>query len=132
MKKHINKQKHVIGGTLNNSRRIRKNLKIKCKSALAFTLIEILIAIVIVGLLATITSVVYVSVLSKTDESRLSSDLESAKNELSKFREINGEYPVTIDCNIPDSGTNKCIKSAHGGTFTYSTVDDTYTLEISK
>lgn len=132
MKEQINKQKNVTRDSFKNACQIRKKLKNKCKSTLAFTLIEILVTIVIIGLLATITSVVYVSVLSKTTEASQASDLESAKNDLSKFHGVNGEYPATVDCSIPDSGTNLCLKSDHGTTFTYSTTGDTYTLDVVK
>lgn len=40
----------------------------------------------------------------------LQSDAASAYKSLKSFRIDNGNYPVTINCNQPDSTTNKCVQ----------------------
>jgi len=86
----------------------------------AFTIVELLIVIVIIGVLAAITIVSYTSITSRAVASSLKSDLANATNQLKIFQVENSVYPDTIDCGSPDSNTNKCVKPSLGNIYKYS------------
>lgn len=90
------------------------------KTSKAFTIVELLMVIVIIGILAAITLVSYINITKDADESALSSDLENAKKQLAIFQVENGKYPDTINCAVADSSKNKCIKSSSGSTYSYA------------
>jgi uncharacterized protein (TIGR02145 family)/prepilin-type N-terminal cleavage/methylation domain-containing protein len=83
-----------------------------------FTIVELLVVIVVIGILATITIVSYSGVTQKATETSLKSDLLSAQAELTLFQLNNGAYPTSIsDCPNPASG-NMCLKASAGTSFT--------------
>ncbi len=84
-----------------------------------FTIVELLIVIVVIGILAAITIVAYNGVQQRAVTASLTSDLGNAVKPLKLFQVDNGSYPTTINCAIADSGTNKCIKSSSGTTYQY-------------
>ena len=91
----------------------------------AFTIVELLVVIVVIGILAAITIVSYSGVTKRAKIASLQSDLSNASQQLKMFKttNTNEDYPTTIDCTIPDSATNKCIKSSSNNLYTY-TVDN--------
>lgn len=102
-----------------------------------FSLVEIIIVIVVVSLLATITSVSYAGIRRRADIESVKADLLAASSRLSIFKSDNGTYPATIDCNQSNSDTNLCIKASKDDiTLHYNistTVDiDTYGLTAVK
>lgn len=97
---------------------LRKNKKS------AFTIVELLVVIVIIGILAAVAIVSYTGVSQKAISASLQSDLASAAKQIELFKVDNGDYyPTTIDCMQPNSSTNKCIKSSSGSSYIY-TVDN--------
>ena len=84
-----------------------------------FTIVELLVVIVVIGILAAITIVSYTGISQKATVASLTSDLTNASKQLKLFQVDNSNYPTTIDCTIPDSTTNECIKSST--TYTYKT-----------
>jgi len=112
----------------------RKNLKNKNDG---FTLVELIIAIVIIGILTIIITISYVGVAKRAAGESIKADLLAASSELTKFKADRGVYPTTIQCDIPDSATNKCIKkSSPDIEFKYNvntdTSPDTYGLTAIK
>lgn len=105
-------------------------------TASGFTIVELLIAIVIIGILAAITIVSYTGVTKKATEAGLTSDLSGAQKQLEMFKVENGKYPETTRCDIPDSNINKCVKPSSGNNYTYTAIPKTnptqYTLENTK
>ena len=95
----------------------------------AFTIVELLVVIVVIGILATITIVSYTGISQRATTASLQSDLDNASKQLKLFQVDNGNYPATIDCTIPDSSTNKCIKVSNGATYEYY-VDNTNNKQI--
>lgn len=85
-----------------------------------FTIVELLVVIVVIGILAAITIVSYTNLSKKATEAALVSNLDNAKKQLSIFQAENDKYQDTIRCDIPDSSTNKCIKTGSGDSFSYS------------
>lgn len=109
---------------------------IKNKSC-GFSLVELIIVIVVIGILTAIITVSYVGVSKRAAGESLKSDLLAASSELMKFKADRGVYPTTIQCDIPDSSTNKCIKkSSDDVEYKYNvntnTSPDTYGLTATK
>ena len=97
-----------------------------------FTIVELLVVIVIIGILAAITIVSYSGITKKATTAVLQSDTANASQQLEIFKATNDAYPTTIDCSIANSSTNLCLKSSNGSTFTYQVAQATspksYTL----
>ncbi len=89
------------------------------RSFSGFTIVELLIVIVIIGILAAITIVAYTGVNNRAIAVSLQSDLNGANQQLKLFQIDNNSYPVTIDCAQPDSATNKCLKVSPGTAYSY-------------
>lgn len=85
----------------------------------AFTIVELLVVIVVIGILAAITIVSYNGVTNRAIIASLQSDLANNSKQLDIFQIEHDSFPLTINCAIPDSDTNKCIKSSTGSTFLY-------------
>ena len=90
-----------------------------------FTIVELLVVIVVIGILAAITVVSYSGISSKANLASLSSDLTNISKQLQLFQIDNSTYPTTINCAIPDGATNKCLKASNGNTYTNFQVDNT-------
>lgn len=76
----------------------------------AFTIVELLIVIVVIGVLATVTMVSYSGVSQRANESRAKSDIDSVKRALAAYLSINDRYPIEDICNIGAStGNNPCV-----------------------
>jgi len=101
-----------------------------------FTIVELLVVIVVIGILAAITIVAYRGITGKATIASLESDLTNASKQLKLFQVENSAYPETIRCDIPDSSTNKCVKSSSGNDYTYpapnnSSSPQTFTLDAA-
>jgi len=91
-----------------------------------FTIVELLVVIVVIGILAVITIVSYTGVSTRATITSLQSDLANAKKQLSLYYTDHGFYPTSIDAitKCPkDSGgtpdTKYCLKPSNGSTFTH-------------
>lgn len=102
---------------------------------LGFTIVELLIVIVIIGILAAITIVSYIGISKKATEASLTSDLDGAKRQLELYKTEHETYPTTMDENkcptAPINDTKYCLKNKD---FQYTTTDNglTYTLKLTK
>jgi prepilin-type N-terminal cleavage/methylation domain-containing protein len=100
-------------------------------SNIGFTIVELLVVIVVIGILAAITIVSYTGLSGKANVSSLQSDLSSAKKQLALYYVDHSSYPTSIDniTNCPVllgvTDTKYCIKPSTGNTFTYSPASDT-------
>lgn len=83
-----------------------------------FTIVELLIVIVVIGILATITIVAYTGIQSQVASSVLKSDLKNADLKLALLKVDGGEYP---------SDTSSLTKSG-GTTYEYDSDGETYCL----
>lgn len=97
----------------------------------AFTIVELIIVVTIIGILSIIVLVSYVGVAEKANIASLSSDLNNASKQLEMFLVENNNYPITINCNQPDSLSNRCVKSSSGLIYQYSSINNSKTYCIS-
>ncbi|MEP7204855.1 MAG: type II secretion system protein, partial [Candidatus Saccharibacteria bacterium] len=85
-----------------------------------FTIVELLIVIVVIGILATLSLVAYNGVSQKATVASLQSDLSSATNKLKLYQVTNMAYPATLDCTVPPSANSICLKASPGNVYLYS------------
>lgn len=100
-----------------------------------FTIVELLVVIVVIGVLAAITVVSYTGISQKAVVSSLQSDLANASKQLKMFQVENSNYPSTIDCGQADSSTNKCLKTSsgnsYGSSYTYNNSSNPQSFSLS-
>lgn len=82
-----------------------------------FTIVELLVVIVIIGILAAITIVSYTGIQQKAVDSSLQSDLANASQQIKMFQVTNGYFPSGVtDCPTPATG-NLCLKTSSGNIY---------------
>lgn len=107
------------------------------KKSDGFTIVELLVVIVVIGILAAIMMISFSGVTSRALVASIQSDLVNASTQLELFRvsNLSDNYPTTIDCGLADSDTNKCIKSSGSTSYSYipnnSVTPKTYSLIAS-
>lgn len=87
----------------------------------AFTIVELLIVIVIIGILASIIVVSYIGMSQKAIVAAIQSDLSSASKQIKLFRAMSAEdnYPTANVCPSPGP-TEICLKSSNGNVYSYT------------
>jgi prepilin-type N-terminal cleavage/methylation domain-containing protein len=96
------------------------------KYSKAFTIVELLVVIVVIGILAAITIVSYTGISGKATVSSIQSELSNAKKQLNLYYVDHGLYPKSLNAsNCPvdtnDNTDNKyCIKYSTGTTYVYT------------
>src|SRR5665647_517552 len=63
-----------------------------------FTIVELLIVIVVIGILATVTIVAYNGIQQRATGASLQTDLKGASTQLKMYQVDNGAYPTSNDC----------------------------------
>ncbi len=88
-----------------------------------FTIVELLVVIVVIGILAAITIVSYTGISSKANTASIQSDLNNAKKQLNLYFVDNGAYPASLDgsnCPVSPVDIRYCLKPSSGTTLVYS------------
>lgn len=94
------------------------------KKANAFTIVEFLVVIVVIGLLVAIVTVSYTGITQRATVASIQSDLSNASTKLKVFMAENGYYPNSIsDCPTP-SADNICLDASMNNTFFSYSVDN--------
>lgn len=97
-----------------------------------FTIVELLIVIVVIGVLAAIVIVAYNGVIKKATIATLTSDLSNASSQLKVYKLSNRTYPTALDadnCPItPVVDNSLCLKSSSDNTFSYGSDGKTFAL----
>lgn len=95
----------------------------------AFTIVELLVVIVVIGILAAITIVSYMGISTKANLVSAQSDLANATTQLKAYYTIYGNYPVLDASNCPTAPStvdnNYCLKSSSGNSFRYAANNNT-------
>src|SRR5665648_102208 len=89
-----------------------------------FTIVELLVVIVIIGILAAITVVSYTGISQKAKEVSLQSDLDGASKQLKLYQVEYSSFPSVMNGSncptAPVNDTKYCLKTSSGNTYTYS------------
>ncbi len=100
-----------------------------------FTIVELLIVVVVIGVLAAITTIAFNGVTGRATASQLQSTLSSAVKQLKVFQVDNGQFPTANVCPSPGA-TEICIKAPAGVTIVYApnnaATPATFNLSASK
>lgn len=96
------------------------NNNLKRRRGLGFTMVEIIVVLIVISILALATVYSYAFLTKDAVSISIQNDLNNAYQTLKSFQAMNGNYPTTISCTIPDSTTNKCIRASNGGTYWYT------------
>ncbi|MCX6728904.1 MAG: prepilin-type N-terminal cleavage/methylation domain-containing protein [Candidatus Saccharibacteria bacterium] len=104
-----------------------------------FTIVELLVVIVVIGILAAITIVSYTGVNNKAIAVSLKSDLANGAKRMTMYFIDHGNYPATLDgsnCPTGPADTKYCLSPSSGTTFIYildNTANPmTYSLSATK
>lgn len=101
-----------------------------------FTIVELLVVIVVIGILAAITIVSYSGITNRANIASITSDLVSSKKILALYYVDNDAYPTTLDGNncplTPVNDNRYCLKFSSGNTFSYSGTPTTYALTVTR
>src|SRR5680860_20718 len=83
----------------------------------AFTIVELLVVIVVIGILATLTIIAYVGIQQRATVTSLKSDLVNSSQSLKLYQVEHSAYPTAInDCPSPAEG-NMCLKYSPNNTY---------------
>ncbi len=88
-----------------------------------FTIVELLVVIVVIGILAAITIVSYTGITNKATIASIQSDLTNASNIFKMDQVVNGKYPATL----ADANSSKGITSCAGTTTCFYAVNNSLT-----
>jgi len=102
-----------------------------------FTIIELLVVIVVIGILAAITIVSYSAISSRVASETLKQDLNDGASRLKKYFYEYGAYPTSLDTNNCPTGTTNtiyCLKPSSGDSYTYNSASpySTFSLTATK
>src|SRR5680860_193293 len=88
-----------------------------------FTIVELLVVIVVIGILAAITIVSYAGISQRAVASSIISNLDNAAKKLKLYQVQYDSYPTTLVANCPTAPVNDtkyCLKASPGETFSYA------------
>lgn len=107
------------------------NMKITNKNV-GFTIVELLVVIVVIGVLASITVVSYTGVTQKAVGASLKSDLMTAAKQLKMFisTSSDGRYPTALNCSAPGA-TEICLTASGTNYFTYASGGTSFVLDAT-
>jgi len=101
-----------------------------------FTIVELLVVIVVIGILAAITIVSYAGIANKATGVRISSELSSNSKLLKLYNVEHGYYPSTLDQNncpiTPDIDSNYCLKISPDLDLTYTGSGQVFSLTLTQ
>lgn len=111
---------------------MRTGLRLKSKG---FTIVELLVVIVIIGVLASVSLISYTGISQRAVSAILQSDLSTNARTLKLYLANYGSYPTALDGNrcpsLPSADTRYCIKLSSDNTFdSYTGTSNTFLLVI--
>jgi len=101
----------------------KKNINVKS----GFTIVELLVVIVVIGILVSITIVSYTGLTNKAVGVSLQSDLTNSSDQLKIYKAYNKSFPTSLDgdnCPLtPVKDTGYCFETSSNNTYTEYTSD---------
>jgi len=92
-----------------------------------FTIVELMAVIVIIGILATVIYVSYISVTQRATDASIKTDMNNGIQQIKLYYAEHFRYPTLIDdCPTP-AAQNICLKTGDGNVFDYYNVDNSAT-----
>lgn len=95
----------------------------------AFTIVELITVIVVIGILTILTSFFYLDVSKKAADAVIASDLTNASQKLKLYLSEYGSYPTAFDSNFcptaPISDEDYCLKASQGITYSQYSFNNT-------
>jgi prepilin-type N-terminal cleavage/methylation domain-containing protein len=98
-------------------------MKLKIKRDQGFTIVELLIVIVVIGILAALVIVQFTNVQARARDAERKSDIRALQSKVAEYYALNGNYPITLNA-VPSLPADAC--KAPGGTGTCGTPDYGY------
>ncbi len=93
---------------------------------LGFTIVELLVVIVVIGILAAITIVSYTGISQKAVAASIQYDLDNAAKQLKLYYTLYESYPTALDANYcptaPTVDNTYCLKLGDSNTISYSSL----------
>jgi prepilin-type N-terminal cleavage/methylation domain-containing protein len=97
-----------------------------------FTIVELLIVIVVIGILAAITIVSYNGIQQRSRNTQVITGVEAYYKALRSYHAVNGSYPATAGCLGEGYPTDRCWEGDSGTFDVNATLDSNLASFISK
>jgi len=114
------------------NRSLTNKNKLSLSTSPAFTIVELLVVIVIIGILAAIVIVSYIGISQRAIVASLVSDLNNSSKQLKLYQITNSLYPTTLSASncpaTPVIDNKLCLKPSANNTFTYTSTGNTFIL----
>lgn len=94
------------------------------KKQTGFTIVELLIVIVVIGILAAITVVAFNGIQQRALNTRVTNGLNDYRKALLSYHALNGAYPASDSCLGANYPENQCWKGDSGNLFVSATFDN--------
>lgn len=89
------------------------------KSDSGYTIVELLVVIVVIGILAAVIITTYVGISQKALRATLAADMSNAATQIAMFKAENDSYPTAINCTNTQP-TEICLKSSGNNSLSYA------------
>lgn len=100
-----------------------------------FTIVELLVVIVVIGILAAITITSYSGISGRAIAASLQTDLNNSSKQLKLYSIIHGSYPTSLNASncpaTPIIDNTYCLKNSNGNTYT-NYVSDGVTFSLTE
>ena len=106
------------------------------KRQVGFTIVELLVVIVVIGILAALALVSYTGISQKAIVASMQTDLSSSASKLKMYYTDNGKYPAQMSgssdsfCPTP-ADARYCLKASSGNIYSYSSTSPYSTFSLT-